>query len=282
MPRHDRATGVRHDGVMEPDELLAASWSALTAATRRLGDLIRPLPDLERPIPDSEWTAREAVAHLVTALDLYTEIVTGTPSPIPACTPVVFAEDSRRRIADVSERDPAKLAYLLGDAADRFVGAAAGAAGDAVVTWHAGTELPLAELAGFMVGEVVLHGYDIAVACRQPWPLPADEVALILTAYGPHIGMTVDAEATRDLTAAFRIELRGLVSFVVRFDHGRYSVEPDGSVPTDCTLSADPAAFLLVTSERMVRWPALALGLYEVGGQRPELAVGFKDLFVFP
>jgi SCP-2 sterol transfer family protein len=107
-------------------------------------------------------------------------------------------------------------------------------------------------------------------------------VALILTAYGPHIGMTVDAEATRDLTAAFRIELRGLVSFVVRFDHGRYSVEPDGSVPTDCTLSADPAAFLLVTSERMVRWPALALGLYEVGGQRPELAVGFKDLFVFP
>jgi uncharacterized protein (TIGR03083 family) len=267
---------------MEPDELLAASCSALTAATRRLTDLIRPLPDLERPIPDSEWTARDAVAHLVTVLDLYTEIATGTPSPIPACTPVVLAEDSRRRIADVSERDPAKLAYLLGDAADRFVCAAAGAAGDTVVTWHAGTELPLTELAGFMVGEVVLHGYDIAVGCRRPWPLLADEVALILTAYGPHVGTLVDAEATRELAAAFGIELRDVASFIVRFDQGRYSVEPDGSVPVDCTISADPAAFLLVSSERMARWPALALGLYETGGPRPELAVGFKDLFVFP
>jgi hypothetical protein len=32
----------------------------------------------------------------------------------------------------------------------------------------------------------------------------------------------------------------------------------------------------------MPRWPAIALGLYEAGGNRPELAFGFKDLFVFP
>jgi uncharacterized protein (TIGR03083 family) len=268
--------------VMEPDQLLAASRSALRAASHRLTDLIRPLPDLEQPIPDSEWTAREAVAHLVTALDLYTEIATGTPSPISACTPAAFAEDARRRIADVSETDPAKLAYLLGDAADRFVSAVTGPTGDTVVTWHAGVELSLAELAGLMVGEMVLHGYDIAVACRRPWPLQADEVALILTAFGPHVGRTVDVEGTRELTVTFSVELRGVVSFVVRFDNGCYSLEPDGWGPVDCAISADPAAFLLVTSERMPRWPAIALGLYEAGGNRPELAFGFKDLFVFP
>jgi len=30
------------------------------------------------------------------------------------------------------------------------------------------------------------------------------------------------------------------------------------------------------------RWQAIALGLISAGGARPELALGFPDLFVFP
>ena len=267
---------------MEPDEMLDSSRAALRAATTRLADLIRPLPDLEQPIPESEWTARQAVAHLVTGLDLYTEIATGTPSPVAVSTPAAYAQEARRRIADVPETDPAKLAYLLDDASDRFRSSVTGTAGDTVVTWHAGLELDLASLTGLMLGEVVLHGYDVAVATRRPWPLVPEEVALVLGTYGPLMGLTVDADRTEGLTVAIGFELRGIASFVVRFDDGRFSVSPPGSGPLDGTLSADPTAFLLVTSGRMARWPAFALGLYEAGGSRPELAVGFKDLFVFP
>ena len=267
---------------MEPDEMLDAIRAALGAATTRLADLIRPLPDLEQPIPDSEWTARQAVAHLVTGLDLYSEIATGTPSPITESTPTAYAEWGLRRIADVAETDAAKLAYLLDDASDRFQSSVTGQAGDTVVTWHAGMELDLATLAGLMLGEVVLHGYDIALATRRPWPLVPDEVALILGTYGPLMGLTVDTDRTEGLIFAIGVELRGLASFVVRFDDGRFSVDPHEQGPLDSTLSADPTAFLLVTSGRMARWPAFALGLYEAGGSRPELAVGFKDLFVFP
>ena len=267
---------------MEPDEMLDASRAALRAATTRLADLIRPLPDLERPIPDSEWTAREAVAHLVIGLDLYSEIATGTPSPIEGSTPGDYAEFSRRRIADVAETDPAKLAYLLADASDRFRSAVTGPAGDTLVNWHNGIELDLVTLAGLMLGEVVLHGYDIGVAMRRPWPLVPAEVSLILDTCGRLMGLMVDADRTEGLTVAIGIELRGLASFVVRFDDGELSVAPPGEGPVDSTLSADPTAFLLVTSGRMARWPAFALGLYEAGGNRPELAVGFKDLFVFP
>ena len=262
--------------------MLDASRAALAAATARLADLIRPLPDLEQPIPDSEWTARQAVAHLITGLDLYSEIATGTPSPIAGSTPAGYAEEALRRIADVAETDPAKLAYLLDDASDRFRSSVTGQAGDTAVTWHAGRELNLAALAGLILGEVVLHGYDIGVATQRPWPLVPAEVSLILDTYGPLLGLTVDADRTEGLTVAIGIELRGLGSFVVRFDDGRFSVAPPGEGPVDSTLSADPTAFLLVTSGRMARWPAFALGLYEAGGNRPELAVGFKDLFVFP
>jgi uncharacterized protein (TIGR03083 family) len=267
---------------MEPDEMLEASRTALGAATTRLVGLIRSLPDLEQPIPDSEWTARQAVAHLVIGMDLYSEIATGTPSPIDASTPAEYAEYSRRRIADVAESDPAKLAYLLDDASDRFRSSVTGQAGDTVVTWHAGMELDLATLAGLSLGEVVLHGYDIAVATRRPWPLVPEEVALVLDTCGQLMGLTVDSDRSEGLTVAIGVELRGLASFVIRFDDGRFSLAPPGPGPLDATLSADPTAFLLVTSGRMARWPAFALGLYEAGGKRPELAVGFKDLFVFP
>jgi uncharacterized protein (TIGR03083 family) len=266
--------------LMERDEALAAGRAGLEAATSRLTDLIRPLADLEEPIPDSEWTARQAVAHLVTVLDLYTEIATGTPSPITVCTPAAFADDSRRRITDVPEADPTKLAYLLADAADRFVAAVTGATGDRPVTWHGGVELDVAALVGIMLGEVVLHGYDIALAAGRPWPLVAGEVAAVLGAYGPLTGLTVDPDRTRDLTAAVAVEVRGLASFVARFDAGRFSLEPPGSEPMDATLSADPMAFLLVTAGRMDRWSAFALGLYEAAGTRPELAAEFKDFFV--
>ena len=269
-------------GPMERDETLAAGRSALRAATNRLADLIRPLPELEQPIPGSEWSARQGVAHLVTVLDLYTEIATGTPSPIAVCAPTAFADDARRRIADVAETNPAKLAYLLDDASDRFVSAVTGPAGDTPVTWHAGIELDVAALVGMLVGEFVLHGFDVALAARRPWPLVADEVALVLGAYGPLMGISLDADRTRDLDAAVAVELRGLASFVACFDAGRFSLEPAGARPADATLSADPAAFLLVTAGRMDRWPAFALGLYEAGGPRPELAVGFKDFFVCP
>ena len=262
--------------------MLDACRTALRAATTRLATLIRPLPDLEQPIPDSEWTAREAVAHLVIGLDLYSEIATGTPSPIDCSTPAEYAEFSRRRIADVAETDPAKLAYLLDDASDRFRSSVTGQPGDTVVTWHAGIELDLTTLAGLMVGEVVLHGYDIAVATRHPWPLVPEEVALILDTTSPVMGLTVDGDRTEGLTVAIGVELRGLASFVIRFDDGQFSVAQPGPDPLDSTLSADPTAFLLVTTGRMARWPAFALGLYEAGGSRPELAVGFKDLFVFP
>jgi len=267
---------------MEPDDALNAGRSAVTAAATRLAGLIRPLPGLEQPLPDSEWTARQAVAHLVTGLDLYSEIATGTPSPIAVCDASAYAEDARRRISDVSESDPAKLAYLLADASDRFTSSVAGPAGDTPVTWHGGMQLDLATLVGLMVGEIVVHGYDIAQAVARPWPLLPDEVGLVLGAYGPLIGLTVDPDRTRGLSATIAVDLRGLASSVVRFDDGRFSLEPPGAEPVDATLSADPAAFLLVTSGRMDRWSAFALGLYRAGGARPELAVEFEDLFVFP
>ncbi|MGH8991893.1 MAG: maleylpyruvate isomerase family mycothiol-dependent enzyme [Acidimicrobiia bacterium] len=267
---------------MEPDELLEAGGRALDASVHRLATAIRPLTELNQALPGSTWTAREAIAHLVTAMDLYTEIATGTPSPVTEFSTASFEDDNRRRIADVSETDAAKLAYLLEDATARFLSALRGQAGNQTVTWHAGMQVDLATLVALMLGEVVLHGYDVATAYQQPWPLGIGDVALVLGAYAPCYERCVNTERTRGLTVAYEIEVRGVARFVVRFDDGRYSLTLPGPEPVDCTISADPVAFLLVGSGRLERWPAIALGLVEAGGSRPEMALEFNDLFIFP
>jgi hypothetical protein len=69
---------------------------------------------------------------------------------------------------------------------------------------------------------------------------------------------------------------------IVRFVDGEYRLEGAGSGPVDTTISADPVAFLMVGSGRLSVSGAIALGLLTVGGDRPELAVGFPDLFLYP
>jgi hypothetical protein len=59
-------------------------------------------------------------------------------------------------------------------------------------------------------------------------------------------------------------------------------MQPAGSSPVDCTISADPVAYLLVASGRLTPTAAIALGLLSAGGPRPELAGDFGRLFIFP
>jgi hypothetical protein len=69
---------------------------------------------------------------------------------------------------------------------------------------------------------------------------------------------------------------------VARFIDGEYRLEPADAGPVDCTISADPVAYLLVGAGRLSLWSAIALGLISAGGPRPELALRFNDLFIYP
>ena len=61
-----------------------------------------------------------------------------------------------------------------------------------------------------------------------------------------------------------------------------FGLEEAGAAPVDATISADPVAFLLVGTNRLSRYQAIALGLLSVGGSDPDLAIRFWDLFLYP
>jgi uncharacterized protein (TIGR03083 family) len=260
---------------------LGHSREAIAGATERLAELIASVPDPLAFVPDSPWTVKDVAAHL-TGASYYTDMVHGVPAPFQSIDPAYLHAEFTRRNADITETDPRKLSRLVADAMEGFLDATSDVPGDTPVIMHGQNPYTVAGMAGILLGEEMLHGYDIATAIGRPWPLDPVDTQLVLAAYAPALGFLVNPETTRGLSAAFGIELRGVGEMTVRFTDGVYGLEEAGAAAVDATISADPVAFLMVGTCRLSRYQAIALNLLSVGGNDPDLGIRFWDLFVYP
>jgi uncharacterized protein (TIGR03083 family) len=267
---------------MDPVAMLTAGRSALEVVAKRTLDLFRSVPDTGVPIPNSRWTVREAAVHLASYGGLHAEMARGVPSPVKSIAPAALAKENDERIADIAETDPEKLAELVTEGVGGFLEATEGRSGDQPVLFNQGISLDLAALAGIVLGEQVLHGYDMARAVHRPWPIDPEHARLILYGYKCLLPAMVNPERARELTAATVVELRTGARFTARFTAGRCAIEPAGPGPVDCTISVDPVALLLVGSGRLSQWEAIALGLWRTEGSTPEPILRFTELFAYP
>lgn len=262
--------------------ILEQARAGLRNASAGTVALVETLRTTEADIPGSKWTVREAGVHLVTAGVRYAGMIHGEPSLFSSLAPEECARLNDQLIADIPESDPVKLAALMHDAAERLLEASAPCDDETEVLWHCETVITVPQLVAIAAAEHLVHGYDMAVAVRRPWPISQDQAAVCLFGYGAAYGLCLNPATTTGHTAAYGIEFRTGERFTIRFDGGEYRLDPPDSGPVDCTITADPAAFLLVGSGRLSQWAAIALGAMEVGGNRPDLALSFGDLFLFP
>jgi hypothetical protein len=192
---------------------------ALIDAGERLAALLTAAPDPGLPVPHSDWTVREAAAHVVTVV---------------------------RRYADGPERRG---------------------------TW---VDDPRA------LPELVVHGWDVAQALRQPWPIDPGQVALIMDGLMPIVAGWVDPRRARGLNATFEVRLRGQVTYLFSFRDGRLQVDPTDAPRVDAHISGDPAALLLVLYRRQSQWPHILRGRLVAWGRKPWLALTFAGRFHKP
>lgn len=267
---------------MDATEVLGHTRDAIAGATERVAELIASIPDPLALAPNSPWTVRDFAAHLIVAGSVYTDMAQGIPAPYQSLEPAYLHAEFTRRQADIAETDPGKLSRLVVDAMEGFLDATTDSPGDTPVIFHGQNPYTVAGIAGVLLGEELLHGYDIATAIGRPWPLDLADTQLVLAAYAPVFGWVLNPETTRGLSAGFGIELRGVGEMTVRFTDGVFGLEDAGAAPVDATISADPVAFLMVGTGRLSRYQAIALGLMSVGGNHPDLAIGFPDLFLYP
>jgi uncharacterized protein (TIGR03083 family) len=266
---------------MEPGELLAATREAFTVTVERYARLVGNVGDTSIAIPDSDWTVRDAAVHLAGANHRCAALANGEPSTVETADKQFLAARARKLIAENPETDGKKLADQIREGLRPVMAVTATRPGDQPISYHAGLPLNLGELVSVYLGEYLLHGYDIAVAVKAPWPIDPGYAALAVRGFRACYSALFNPAAAGGVDATYRLDTAGTDPFFVRITDATYE-EPATPGSVDCVLSADPVTALLVMSGRLTQWAAIALGRLTFSGDRPELGPRFSELLVFP
>ncbi|MHB1536001.1 MAG: hypothetical protein ACYC1D_15600, partial [Acidimicrobiales bacterium] len=170
---------------------LAEARVALAAAARRSGELFGSIADPSLAIRRSAWNLGEVGAHLAVALRGFTEAAAGDHHTL---APYLFGSGAMsERLARVTagtlavetERDPKALGRLIVERTEGFLAATARCwADDRIETpWYGeGVSLSVSAATALLVGEQLVHGYDVARTVSRPWPISLPEAHLALRA----------------------------------------------------------------------------------------------------
>src|SRR5919106_778620 len=211
---------------------------AIEEQSRRIAEMLREARDPSVHAV-GEWSLNELAAHLAAMGELQERYAAGEGSPVRSIDGLADFNDERLRsyvdeelgvLADILERGTkAAVEQLRADGPDR------------VLPWIAGIEITAASLASVIVGELLVHGYDIARAVGLPWRIERDDALLVFDGVVELMPHYVDSQAARGLTATLELRMRRGPSRHLVFRNGGLTVE-DATLArrVDCHISADP------------------------------------------
>lgn len=228
------------------------------------------------------WSVRDVGAHLVSGIPHYTKIVRGEGSTYTRLDGI--AECNAVGVSAIADRDCGALAGRIASAITDFVVAVQTIPGDPEVAWHAGILVPVSSVTAMILGEMLIHGYDIAQASRRRWLIAPEHAGLVLCGALPVLPYFVDRAAAAGVRASFDLRLRvkeGL-RVCLAFDDGTVDVAFGPAESVDCHLSADPAAFLLLMYRRQAPLLPALTGKVIVWGRKPWLAFRIQSMVQQP
>ena len=258
---------------------LLATRAALDLVGRRLVGLLEAVPDPQAPTRGLDWTLGETSLHLTGAPAVYADFAHGRALPEPT---IDLGPGNARRMAAQPDRAPAALARRLEANIRRYLAETAELPATHPVPFFGEVTIELAAQSAILLGEFVVHGYDITRSIGRPWRIEAAHARLIIAAVTAVLPRYVDRAAAAGLTATYQVRLRGGPSFQVRFDRGTATVGPSQPGAADCRLTVDPVTFLLLVYGRRSQWPGILRGQLRAWGRRPWLGPRFQHLFARP
>jgi uncharacterized protein (TIGR03083 family) len=269
-----------------------AARAAIRSAATRFIALLGEIDDIERTVAGTDWTVAETAAHVSVVLTGFGAAIAGEPQALAperyleADFPTRLAASNGSAIAMVDHTDAGRLAEAITAGAQRFLElvAAADPQMECQTPWYGpGRTRTVDCLTALALGELTVHGYDIAIGTGRPWPISAEHAKLIVGTVCPEMSpLVVCPEAGRGAPVAYEVRLRGNgPRYVIRVADGTAEVRAAGG-PVDCVISADPVTYLLVVYGRMPLVRAVLRGGILAKGRRPWLGLRFKDMFFNP
>ena len=276
MPATDRTPAESQLGAVT----IQGGLDALRRAAAATGELLGSISDsrADVPVPGLAWTVAETAAHLVALLRQSADFASGARdgaaerAALPASGGIGerMALANARELDRLAERRIAVLRQLLESSVDEFATLIAGRRDGGPVETTFGPEDP-ATMTAALVGEQLVHGFDLARAVGRHWTIDPDAARLTLTGLAPFLPFMVDAEAIRDVRARIEVRIVGDPRFTLVLDHGSAAVGPaDGCC--DCWIQAQPVPYLLIGYGRVNRWLPMLRRQIRAGGRRPWIA----------
>jgi len=225
-------------------------------ALRRTTDLLRSVPP-DLALASGTWTARDVAAHLVTVIGRYLD-----PGVTLARSPREVDEINRREL-DALEGVPVnELLEMLAARAAEYTQFWPLLPLDQQFPFHSGVSVDVAALRSNWIGELVIHGRDVALAAGTEVAID-DAVGLLLVRLLLQV-LPGYLRAADIGTAVLVVEPAGGEPVTVRVDSGTTQVQAGGDAAA-ARLRGSPATLALLLYHRLDVDGALAAGA-SVGG----------------
>ncbi|BBZ69505.1 hypothetical protein MPRS_05980 [Mycobacterium paraseoulense] len=241
-------------------------------------DQISRSADPHSRVPRSDWTVHQTVAHVLTIAQRYLRYAQGgyrlaaRPGEVSVLnqTELETVMAPASELADHVQALAPELDALFDATADegRSLQFHCGALVDGV-TWQTN-----------WLGELLLHGHDVARAVKAPWGLPERDMLLVargLMQIGPaYVRSTLPPDT--DVTVALKIPRARPYLMRIRGAAGEMRPPRDDDHP-DAVLRMPASTLTLLLYQRMGAATAARRGLRLVGGRRPWVALKLQSLF---
>lgn len=250
-------------------------WGELQEDIRRrargVADLLRHSSH-EQEVQGSDWTAAEVGAHLVSVPRRYMRMMQH-PEPFPDSLSAL----NEAEIHAVGSDDLHELAEMLIADVEELL-RCLGLDGAASVPFFS-MQHTAEGVGAVMLGELLLHGLDLAHTLDRPWDISRDEASTVLGGLLPSIGYSVDPDVAERAPGTYHLRIRDGHDWTIHVEDRAASVDKGPPSRADLHVSADPLAFLLVGYGRTNRWRPLLTGKMIAWGRRPHLAAHFSKMF---
>jgi uncharacterized protein (TIGR03083 family) len=267
-----------HHPVASPDKTRALA--ELPAAMEQFCGLLLQGDDLDVQ-SIGQWSAPDVAAHVATTLELNVELACGAGSPVSTLEDV--PKWSQSALDKVVDRTPQALVERIRGAVSELTKAVSSRDGNPRVAWHTGLLVPISTLPALMVGEAMIHGYDIARAHGRQWHIPTEWAETILRGLIQGIPPYFRPERSAGLHARFEIRLRGTQTRALfSIADGQLQITEPSSARADCYISGEPTALLLLLYGRTGPLRPALTGHVVAWGRRPWLALRFPQMFRSP
>ena len=256
-----------------PEEF--ATWQ--DSALDRLGHLLEGV-DERLPVPGTTWTVRDTLAHLAGAATRY---ATADPDGM-ASTPRGVDSLNNADLRSLDGLSMGELLSVLRENHEALSEATRGLSPQDRLPFHAGVTLSPLAAAGEWLGELLIHGHDLARAIRQRWPIRSREALLISMFAFEVLPGYLDVS---QIDSPLRVEVRllGGRPQTISINEDSVTVGDRGdSFPAEVRFLSTPQAWILNGYGRVSLPGAIRRGLLVVGGRRPWRALELQRALVRP